>query len=61
MNDFRSTADLVEIQAPQAEFTDAVMMRDGHRPAGDAAAGAGFDAPADAERLERAAAALLEF
>ncbi|MFI9156512.1 nuclear transport factor 2 family protein [Kitasatospora aureofaciens] len=31
MNDFQAIADLVEIQALQAEFTDAVMMRDGDR------------------------------
>ncbi|MER7770109.1 LUD domain-containing protein [Kitasatospora sp. NPDC096140] len=31
MDDFRATADLVEIQALQAEFTDAVMMRDRSR------------------------------
>ncbi|MFJ9775644.1 nuclear transport factor 2 family protein [Kitasatospora sp. NPDC101157] len=34
MNDFQAIADLVEIQALQAEFTDAVMMRDGERLAG---------------------------
>ncbi|MGW2377069.1 nuclear transport factor 2 family protein [Kitasatospora sp. NPDC001683] len=31
MNDFQAIADRVEIQALQAEFTDAVMMRDGAR------------------------------
>ncbi|MEU4218480.1 LUD domain-containing protein [Actinoplanes sp. NPDC026623] len=63
MNDFQEIADRVEIEALRGEFTDAAMMRDhDSTPLAGSAPGTGaagdFAAPASAERLDRAVAAL---